>query len=133
MLTNTALTGNTTLPVNRNSSTRVMPAMIPSTSGTRLMMAFTLSRLLAAAPPRSTVLSPGTATVRRLSSWRAEASEYSGALLLTVNSALPSLIPAGAVCGPTRVPSTNVPRVKTPPRRPQLPTARRHSRRGWKR
>src|SRR6478609_4692979 len=109
MLSSTALTGNTTLPVNRNSSTMVMPAMIPSTSGSRLVIACTLSRLPCATPASCTVLSAGVATACSSSSWLADASENSAAVLVTVKNALPSLTPVGAVGGPARRPSTNVP------------------------
>ena len=90
-----ALTGRTTLPVSRNSSTKVTTAMMASTSGRREVMASTLSRLIWAMPVNSTARPPGVATSCRRSSCVADAGENSGALLPTVRKALPSADPGG--------------------------------------
>ena len=57
-----AFSGSTTLPVSRNSSTNVMAAISPSTSGSRSVTASTLSRLTCATPPISTDRPAGPAT-----------------------------------------------------------------------
>ncbi len=62
MLSTSALTGSTTLPVSRNSSTSMITAISPSTSGSREVIACTLSRLIWAVPVNSTVRPPGAAT-----------------------------------------------------------------------
>ena len=61
-LSTRAFNGSTTLPVSRNSSTNVMTAMTPSTSGSREVIAATLSRLTWAIPVNSTSRPPGPAT-----------------------------------------------------------------------
>ena len=73
------------------------------------MIACTLSRLTCATPAICTVLSAGVATACSASSWLADASENSGAVLVTVKNALPSFIPVAAEEGPAGAPSTNVP------------------------
>ena len=97
------------LPVSRNSSTNMMTAMSPRTSGSRDVMASTLSRLTCAVPVMSTCLPAGVGTACRLSSCVSERSENSGAVLSTVRKALPSAWPAGADGGPASLPETNVP------------------------
>ena len=46
MLRASAFTGSSTLPVSKNSSTSMITAISPSTSGSREVMACTLSRLV---------------------------------------------------------------------------------------
>ena len=58
-LSTNAFSGITTLPVSRKSSTNMMTAISPSTSGSREVMASTLSRLVCAVPVKSTCLAAG--------------------------------------------------------------------------
>ena len=58
-LSTNAFSGMTMLPVSRNSSTNMMTAMSPSTSGSRDVMASTLSRFVCAVPVMSTCLPAG--------------------------------------------------------------------------
>ena len=57
-----ALIGITTLPVSRNSSTKVIAAITPSTVGSRSVTASTLSQLTCAIPAIWTDLPAGPAT-----------------------------------------------------------------------
>ncbi len=68
MLSANAFSGMTMLPVSRNSSTNMMTAISPSTSGSREVMASTLSRLICAVPVMSTCLPAGAGTACRRSS-----------------------------------------------------------------
>ena len=68
MLSTKAFSGTTTLPVSRNSSANMITAISPSTSGSRDVMASTLSRLICAVPVMSTGLPSGPATACRRSS-----------------------------------------------------------------
>src|SRR5258707_14456298 len=104
-----ALAGSTTLPVSKNSSTNVMAAISPKTSGSRSVTASTLSRLTCATPAISTDRPAGPATSCNRLSWGSDACENSGAVLLTVRNALPSTNPVAATGGPAGVPLTNVP------------------------
>src|SRR6201993_5590933 len=104
-----AFTGSTTLPVSRNSSTNVMAAISPNTSGSRSVTASTLSRLTCATPPISADRPAGPATSCNRLSWVSEACENSGAVLVTVRNALPSANPVAAAGGPIGFPPTNVP------------------------
>ena len=52
-LSTSALTGSTTLPVNRNSRTNVVAAITPIASGSRSVMPAGLSRLICATPSGS--------------------------------------------------------------------------------
>ena len=108
-LSTNAFSGRTTLPVSRNSSTNVIAAITPSTSGSREVIASELSRLICATPVSCTGWPAGRATACNRSSWASEASANSGALLPTVRNALPSLIPVAADGGPAGLPPTNVP------------------------
>ena len=107
-LSSNAFSGNTTLPVSKNSSTNVIAAITASTAGSREVIASQLSRLICAIPVICTCWPPGPATACNRSNWVSEASENSGAVLPTVKNALPSLI-AAADGGPTSEPATNVP------------------------
>ena len=108
-LSTNAFSGRTTLPVSRNSSTNVIAAITPSTSGSRDVIACELSRLICAIPVTCTGFPPGGLTACNASSWASEASVNSGAVLPMVRNALPSFIPVAAEGGPARLPSTNVP------------------------
>ena len=46
MFSTTAFSGSTTLPVNRNKSPKVITPITPSTQGSRVVIASTLSRLI---------------------------------------------------------------------------------------
>src|SRR6478735_6328014 len=109
MLSVNDFTGNTTLPVSTNKSTNVIAAMIARTMGSREVTAWAVSLLLGALPVNSGCRPPGPGTACRPSSCLWEAGEYSGALLVTVRNALPSLSAVVADGGPTRAPATNVP------------------------
>src|SRR6476646_3992128 len=61
-----ALTGSSTLPVNRNSKTRVVRAIQTMAYGSREPMADFESTSCAGDPPRYTVLVPGGGTFRTL-------------------------------------------------------------------
>ena len=50
MLSSNAFRGNTTLPVNRNNSTRVMAPIVARTAGSRELIALALSWLICANP-----------------------------------------------------------------------------------
>src|ERR1700736_55506 len=104
-----AVSGRTTLPVSRNNSANVITAIKPSTSGSHVVMAATLSWLIWAVPVISTARPAGPGTSCRRSSCASELSENSGALLPTVRNALPSATPAAAAGGPTLALSTKVP------------------------
>ena len=108
-LSSNAFSGSITLPVSRNSSTKVIAAITPSTSGSREVIASELSRLICATPVSCTGCPAGGLTACSWSSWASEAGENSGALLPTVRNALPSLIPVANDGGPAGAPSTNVP------------------------
>jgi hypothetical protein len=107
-LSTNAFSGSTTLPVSRNSSTKVIAAITPRTSGRREVIASELSRLICAMPVICTCWSAGGLTARSRSSWASEASVNSGAVLLTVRNALPSLTAVAADGGPAGLPPTNV-------------------------
>ena len=107
-MSSNAFTGSTTLPVSRNSSTNVIAAITPSTSGSRESIAVALSRLVCAVPASSTGCRPDRDRVQPVELGR-RAPENSGAVLPTVRNALPSLIAVAADGGPTSMPSTNVP------------------------
>ena len=77
--------------------------------GSREVTAWAVSRLIGAVPVRSACRPAGPGTACSSSSCVWEACEYSGALLVTVKKALPSLTAAGADGGPTGLPATNVP------------------------
>src|ERR1700716_3955720 len=99
--------GNTTLPVSRNSSTNVIVAMVPRTVGSREVIACELSRLIWATPVSCTDLPAGALTARSRSSWVSDALVNSGAVLPTVRKAPPSFSPVAADGGPTGPPSPN--------------------------
>ena len=86
-----------------------MTAMSPNTSGSRVVIPCTLSRLICAMPAIWTDRPAGPGTACSRSSWVSEACENSGAVLATVKNALPSAIPVGAVGGPTRLPADERP------------------------
>src|SRR6476620_10012587 len=109
ILSNNAFKGNTTLPVSKNSSTNVIDAIKPRTSGSLDVIPSALSRLICAIPVISTRWPAGPATACNRSSWLSDAGENSGAVLPMVRNALPSLIAVGADGSPTRAPPTNVP------------------------
>ena len=69
-LSTTALTGNTTLPVNKNSSTKVIAAITESTAGRREVIASELSRFVCAIPPICTSWPPGPSRCARARCWR---------------------------------------------------------------
>ena len=71
-LSTRAFSGITTLPVSRNSNPNVITAIRPSTSGSRDVIALTLSRLVCAVPPSSTARPSGPATACRRRSWASE-------------------------------------------------------------
>ena len=101
--------------------------MRPSTSGSRDVIASTLSRFTCAVPVMSTCVPAGVGTACRLSSWSSERSENSGAVLSTVRNALPETSPVGADGGPARLPATKVPIGAERPKRPAPETGLRRS------
>src|ERR1700687_2632974 len=107
-LSTSATSGSTTLPVSMNSNTNVIAAIPASTSGSRLTIVCTLSRLTWATPASRTGFpaGPGTACSRSSCIW--ESAENSGAVLDTGRNALSSLTPVAALGGPAGAPSTNV-------------------------
>ena len=67
-LSTNAFSGIITLPVSRNNTTNMITAMSPSTTGSRDVMASTLSRLTCAVPANSMLRPPGAPTACRASS-----------------------------------------------------------------
>src|SRR6478752_9283621 len=108
-LSTNAFSGNTTLPVSRNSSTNVITPMMPRTIGSREVIASELSRLTCATPVSWTGWPSGGVTACSRSSCVSDASLKSGAVLPTVRNALPSLTPVSIDGGPAGLPSTYVP------------------------
>ena len=110
MLSTSAFTGSTTLPVSRNSSTSMMTAISPSTSGSREVIACTLSRLVWAGPVNSTVRPPGVGNRVQPGQLVLGARRRTAAATLpTVSRVLPDASPVAASGGPTSWPSTKVP------------------------
>src|ERR1700712_3833409 len=105
----TAFSGSVTLPVKRTSNPNVMIAITPSTQGSRVVMASTLSRLTCAMPANWTVRPSGAPTACNRSSWASDASENNGAVLPTLRKALPRATYPLGDGGATRAPPTNVP------------------------
>ena len=83
--------------------------MRPSTSGSRDVMASTLSRLICAVPVISTCWPAGAGTACRRSSCASERSENNGAVLSTVRNALPWNSSGARRRRADPLPSTNVP------------------------
>src|SRR6478609_8103192 len=106
VLSTIALSGRTTLPVKRNSTTRVDTMISARASGSRLPSAFNESWFAAVGPANST--SPGGGTERTASSWRAAAEENGSALLTTRRYAPDSFAISGSGDA-TREPDMNVP------------------------
>ncbi len=103
-LSTIALTGSTTLPVNRKSSTRVAPPMIPAASGNFATTAASVSTSWALSPVTSTGYGAGAARTSRAS--RSPAAEYASAAE-TTDSHVPVGLAnrsaagtAGATCPP---------------------------------
>ena len=92
-LSTSVFSGNITLPVIGNISTNVIAAMTARTMGTREVTAWAVSRLIGVVPVRSACRPAGPGTACSSSSCVSEACEYSGAVLVTVRKALPSLTP----------------------------------------
>ena len=95
-LSTNAFSGNTTLPVSRNSSTNVIAAMTPRTSRQprRDRLRAVAVDLRDPGQLHRTVRPAGSPRAAA-SSWASEASVNSGAVLPTVRNALPSLHPGG--------------------------------------
>ena len=92
-----------------NSSTSMMVAIRPSTSGSLAVMASTLSRLVCARPPNSTVRPAGVGIACIRLSWVSDACENSGSELPTVSRMLPDTSPVAAIGGPVSTPLAKFP------------------------